>query len=165
MIEGTVHRFGDNIDTDQLAPGRYMKFSIEEIARHCLEAIDPGFVTRVRAGDIVVAGENFGAGSSREQAAEALLTLGVSAVLASSVARIFFRNALNLGLPVLVCPTALEIPDGARLAIDPVKGEAVEIHTARRHVCEPIPAHLMEMVNDGGLLPHLEKTLSASRNG
>ncbi|MBX9649174.1 MAG: 3-isopropylmalate dehydratase small subunit [Xanthobacteraceae bacterium] len=165
MIEGAVHRFGDNIDTDQLAPGRYMKGAIAEIARHCLEAVDPGFVDRVCPGDIIVAGDNFGAGSSREQAVAALLALGVSAVVAKSFARIFFRNALNLGLPVLVCPTASEIPDGARIAVDPTSGRAVETATGQQHDCEPIPSHLMAMVRDGGLLPHLEKTLRTSTNG
>lgn len=165
MIEGTVHRFGDNIDTDQLAPGRYMKGAIPELARHCLEAVDPGFAGRVRPGDMIAAGDNFGAGSSREQAAAALLELGIRAVLAKSFARIFFRNALNLGLPVLVCPTAPEIADGARIRVDPVLGRATEMASGRQHDCEPLPAHLMAMVRDGGLLPHLEKTLGKSTNG
>jgi len=165
MIEGAAHRFGDNIDTDQLAPGRYMKGAISELARHCLETEDPGFAGRVRPGDVIVAGENFGAGSSREQAAAVLMKLGIGAVLARSFARIFFRNALNLGLPVLVCPTAGEIADGTRLMVDPILGQATEMAGGRRHDCEPLPAHLMAMVQDGGLLPHLEKTLRKSPHG
>lgn len=165
MIEGTAHCFGDNIDTDQLAPGRYMKASISELARHCLEAVEPGFAGRARPGDMIVAGDNFGAGSSREQAAAALLELGIGAVLARSFARIFFRNALNLGLPVLVCPSAGAITDGTRLRVDPILGHATEVASGRRHDCEPLPAHLMAMVRDGGLLPHLEKTLRKSPHG
>ncbi len=160
MIEGTVHRFGDDIDTDMLAPGAYMKGPVETLARHCLEAVDPDFVRRVAPGDIVVAGDNFGLGSSREQAVSALLLNGVAAVLATSFARIFYRNALNLGLPALVCPSARDIPAGTRLRLDPAAGWA-EDAAGRRHACEPIPPHLMAMIADGGLLPHLEKTRKA----
>lgn len=160
-IEGRVHRFGDNIDTDVLAPGLYMKSPLAELARHCLEAVDAGFVARVKPGDLVVAGDNFGMGSSREQAAEALLANGIAAVLAVSFGRIFYRNALNLGLPALVCSSAREIADGAVLRVDPLAGRAVEAANGRVHACEPIPPHLLAIIADGGLLPHLEKTLKA----
>ncbi len=136
--------FGDDVDTDVLAPGRYMKLPIEEIAKHCLETMDPSFAAAVRPGDIVVAGRNFGAGSSREQAPAALRHLGVAALVAESFAGLFYRNALNLGLPALVCPQARRIRPG-----DSLTGETL--------ACEPIPAHLMQMVRDGGLLAHLEK--------
>lgn len=162
MIKGAVHKFGDGIDTDVLAPGAYMKGSMEELARHCLEAVDPGFVGRAKPGDILVAGRNFGTGSSREQAAQALLSNGIAAVIAVSFARIFYRNALNLGLPALVCPQAYEIPDGALLIVDPVAGWA-ETEDGRRYACEAIPGHLMEMIQDGGLIPHLEKRLNHVR--
>ncbi|HWK44673.1 MAG TPA: 3-isopropylmalate dehydratase small subunit [Stellaceae bacterium] len=162
---GVVHRFGDGIDTDMLAPGRLMKRPIDDLAAACLEALDPGFATRVRPGDVIVAGGNFGTGSSREQAAQVLLTLGIAAVLARSFARIFYRNALNLGLPVLVCPAAVEIPSGIRLAVDPIAGRARELDgagqdTGRSWTCEPLPDHLMTMIADGGLLPHLAKRLA-----
>ncbi|UYV37375.1 3-isopropylmalate dehydratase [Rhodobacteraceae bacterium D3-12] len=156
-VSGLTHAFGDKIDTDLLSPGAYMKVTIEEMARHCLEAVDPEFTTRVKAGDIVTAGFEFGSGSSREQAASCLLLNGVSCVLARSFARIFYRNALNLGLPVLVCPTAHEIPAGTRLTVDPMAGTATE-PSGRVHACDPIPARLMEIVSAGGLLSHLEKT-------
>ncbi len=158
-MSGRVWKLGDNVDTDVLAPGRYMKFAIEEIARHCLEDLLPGFAGAVRPGDVVVAGRNFGVGSSREQAPQALKQLGVAAVVAHSYAGLFYRNALNLGLPVVVCASVQEIADGAQCSVDPEAG--VVLAGSRSWPCEPIPAFLMAMVRDGGLLPHLEKTLAA----
>ena len=151
--------FGDDIDTDVLAPGRYMKAEIPEIARHCLEAIDPSFASSVKAGDILVAGRNFGAGSSREQAPAALKHLGIAALVAESFAGLFYRNALNLGLPTLVCRGAKRIRNGDQLKIDYQKAEILNLTTRETLSFEPIPPHLMEMVRDGGLLPHLEKRL------
>jgi 3-isopropylmalate/(R)-2-methylmalate dehydratase small subunit len=148
---------GDNIDTDVLAPGRYMKLGIEEIAAHCLEAVLPSFSKEAKTGDFVIAGRNFGCGSSREQAPAALKHLGIAALVAESFAGLFYRNALNLGLPALVCRDAKRIRNGDPLRIDYEKGEIV---SGRQTLSfEPIPAHLMEMVRDGGLLPHLEKRL------
>jgi 3-isopropylmalate/(R)-2-methylmalate dehydratase small subunit len=155
--------FGDNIDTDVLAPGRYMKFGIEEIARHCLEAVEPSFAADVRPGDVVVAGRNFGAGSSREQAAAALKQLGVAAVIAPSFAGIFHRNALNLGLVVVVCPEAARIQAGDEVVVDPEAGRVENRTRGETLACEPIPGHLMAMVRDGGLVAHLEKRLAAQR--
>jgi 3-isopropylmalate/(R)-2-methylmalate dehydratase small subunit len=151
--------FGDDIDTDVIAPGRYMKFGIEEIARHCLEAINPDFSRQVMNGDIVVGGRNFGCGSSREQAPAALKHLGVAALIAESFAGLFYRNALNLGLPALVCSEAKRIPDGDRISIDYVNHEIFVPSRDERLPFEPIPGHLLEMVRDGGLLAHLEKRL------
>ena len=152
-----VWLLGDNVDTDAITPGRYMKFGIEEIAKHCLESLLPSFANEARPGDIVVGGRNFGAGSSREQAPAALKHLGVAALVAESFAGLFYRNALNLGLPALVCPQAKRIRDGEELKIDYEKSR---ITTARESLAfEPIPPHLLEMVQDGGLLPHLEKRL------
>jgi 3-isopropylmalate/(R)-2-methylmalate dehydratase small subunit len=140
-----------------ITPGRYMKFSIEEISRHCLEPVLPGFAQKVSRGDFVVAGRNFGAGSSREQAPAALKHLGVAALVAESFAGLFYRNSLNLGLPALVCPRAKDIRDGDTLKIDYEKSVVV---TPRESLpFEPIPPHLLQMVRDGGLLPHLEKRL------
>ncbi len=149
--------FGDNVDTDAIAPGRYMKFGIEEIARHCLEGLDPSFAREVRAGDVLVAGKNLGAGSSREQAPEALKHLGVAALVAESFAGLFYRNAINLGLPAVVCAQAKRIRPGDRLTIDFERGEISNPGTGQKLACEPIPAFLMAIVRDGGLLPHLEK--------
>jgi 3-isopropylmalate/(R)-2-methylmalate dehydratase small subunit len=149
--------FGDSVDTDVITPGRYMKLPVEEIAQHCLEAVSPGFSTRVEPGDAVVAGRNFGCGSSREQAPAALKQLGVAAVIAESFAGIFFRNSLNLGLPALVCREAKSIRDGDTLTIDYDK--SVILNRGKQLAFEPIPPHLMQMVRDGGLLAHLEKRL------
>jgi 3-isopropylmalate/(R)-2-methylmalate dehydratase small subunit len=151
--------FGDDIDTDVLAPGRYMKADIAEMAKHCLEAIDPSFASQAKPGDFVVAGRNFGAGSSREQAPAALKHLGVAALIAESFAGLFYRNALNLGLPALVCREAKRIRSGDRLQLDFENAVILNQTTADRLAFEPIPAHLLEMVRDGGLLPHLEKRL------
>jgi len=151
--------FGDDIDTDVIAPGHTMKFGIDQIAKHCLESVLPGFAASVREGDVVVAGRNFGCGSSREQAPAALKHLGVAALVAESFAGLFYRNALNLGLPALVCSGAKRIRNGDRLSIDYASGEVFDLTLNERLPFEPIPAHLLEMVRDGGLLPHLEKRL------
>ena len=149
--------FGDSVDTDVITPGRYMKLPVEEIAQHCLEAVSPGFSTRAKPGDVVVAGRNFGCGSSREQAPVALKQLGVAAVIAESFAGIFFRNSLNLGLPALVCKEAKRIREGDSLKIDYEK--SVIVNGGKHLAFEPIPPHLLQMVRDGGLIPHLEKRL------
>jgi 3-isopropylmalate/(R)-2-methylmalate dehydratase small subunit len=156
---GRAFVFGDNVDTDTLAPGLYMKKPIEEMARHALEALDPAFATTVRPGDVVVGGENFGMGSSREQAVMTLRQLGVAAVIARSFAGLFFRNALNLGLPALVCAEAARIRAGDAIAISPEKGRIENRTRGESYACEPIPPHLVEMIRDGGLIPHLEKKL------
>jgi 3-isopropylmalate/(R)-2-methylmalate dehydratase small subunit len=154
---------GDNVDTDAIVPGRYMKFGIEEIAPHCLESLAPKFARTVKPGDVVVAGRNFGAGSSREQAPAALKHLGVAALVAESFAGLFYRNALNLGLPAVVCANARRIRDGDMLRVAFEDGEIANLTTGDTLQCDPIPAHLMEMVRDGGLLAHLEKRLGRVR--
>jgi len=150
---------GDDIDTDVIVPGRTMKFGIEEIAKHCLESVSPSFASAVGKGDFVVAGRNFGCGSSREQAPGALKYLGVAALVAESFAGLFYRNALNLGLAALVCVEAKRIRDGDRLELDFHNSTIADLTTGENLPFEPIPGHLMEMVRDGGLLPHLEKRL------
>ena len=157
---GRAWVFGDDIDTDVLAPGLYIKGPIEELARHCLENVDPSFAANVKPGDVVVAGKNFGMGSSREQAADALRHLGVVAVLARTFAGIFYRNALNLGLLALVCTDTGRIRQGDRLAVDAEAGVVRNLTTGESCACEPLPAHLMQMVRDGGLVPHLERKLA-----
>ena len=157
---GRAWLFGDDINTDALAPGLYMKGPIEEMARHCLETIDPGFAAAARPGDVVVGGRNFGMGSSREQAAEALRHLGIAAVVAISFAGIFYRNALNLGLLAVVCAESARIRPGDRLRIEAERGMVSNLSTGDSYACEPLPAHLLEMVGDGGLMPHLKKKLA-----
>src|SRR5213078_2196869 len=131
--------FGDNVDTDAIAPGRYLKFDIGEVARHSMENIDAAFATGVHKGDIVVGGRNFGTGSSREQAPEALKHLGISALVAESFAGLFYRNAINLGLPALVCPQAKRIRPGDDIELDPTTGKLRNQTTGEDLRCEPIP--------------------------
>lgn len=164
LPEGSAWVYGPGIDTDVLAPGYLMKLTPEELAKHCLAAIDPDFAPNVRTGDFLVAGANFGIGSSREQAAVSLTLLGVGAVLAPSFARIFYRNALNLGLPALVFPEAETVRKGDRLRVDPVAGRVENLTTSSVHACTPIPGHLMTMVRAGGLMPWLKVRLSHEKS-
>jgi len=164
-VSGRAFVFGDDIDTDVLAPGRYMKGPIEELAQHCLEAVDPDFAKTVRAGDVVVAGRNFGMGSSREQAAQALKVLGVAAVVAKSFGGIFYRNALNLGLPVLVCAQTDSIKAGDRLRIDLAGGTVTNESSGQTLPSEKLPQFLLDMLADGGLVPHLEKKFARQKTG
>lgn len=160
---GRAWVFDDDVDTDVLAPGLYMKGPVAELARHCLEALDPRFAHEARPGDVVVAGDNFGMGSSREQAAMALKALGIAAVVAKSFARIFYRNAMNLALPALVCPEAGTIAGGDRLIAHAGEGRIENLTQRRGLACEPIPPHLLAMIADGGLLPHLANKRKAGR--
>lgn len=155
--------FGDDIDTDVLAPGLYMKGPFEELARHCLESVDEKFATGVRPGDIVVAGHNFGIGSSREQAAQALKTLGVTVVIARSFGGIFFRNALNMGLLAVVCDDVARINAGDDLTVDAHSGVIENKTIGETYQCEPLPPQLMEMVHHGGLVAHLELTMKNTK--
>lgn len=160
---GRAWVFGDNIDTDALAPGLYIKGPVEELAKHCLEAVDPLFAKEVGHGDIVVGGRNFGMGSSREQAAEALKILGVDALVAKSFAGIFYRNALNLGLIAVVCPAIGAVKPGDILTVDAFAGRIENQTRNESYDCEPLPDNLRNMIEDGGLIPHLERKLAAER--
>lgn len=162
-MSGRVFLFGDDIDTDQLAPGAFMHGGIEALARRCLETVRPGFAEAARPGDIVVAGRNFGMGSSREQAAEALRHLGVAGVVALSFAGIFYRNAINLGLPVMVAADLGSIEDGDLAELDVESGELrlIEKHEVLR--LEPLPGNLKRLLADGGLVPHLKNRFAAKR--
>lgn len=165
MSGGSTHRvwrLGADIDTDALAPGHAMKHGIEVIARHCLEAVRPGFAREVRPGDVIVAGPNFGIGSSREQAAAVLVQLGVAAVIAPSYSGLYFRNAFNLGLLLLTCPEAETLQDGEAVALD-ARTPAVRAADGRLLACEPVPGFLMDMVDAGGLLPLLRRRLAATQ--
>ena len=160
-MSGRVWKFGDNINTDVLAPGAHMKGSIDNLARHCLEVVDPDFAVSVKTGDVIVAGENFGMGSSREQAAQVLIILGVKAVLAKSFAGIFYRNAFNLGLPVLVCAAVDKLQAGDQITFEIEEGVLKNITKAREISFGPVPGHLANIISDGGLISHLKKRLRA----
>lgn len=155
--------FGDDVDTDALAPGAYIKKPIEVLAAHCLESVAPDFASGVRPGDFVVGGRNFGVGSSREQAAEALHHLGVRAVIAQSFAGIFYRNALNLGLLAIECDDAALIASGDELAVHAKAGRIENLTQGIDHACSPVPPFLMELVEAGGLVPHLEKRFARGK--
>lgn len=143
-----------------MAPGLYFKAPIAELARHCMEAIDPEFAANVRPGDIVVGGWNFGIGSAREQAPMAFKHLGVGVILAASYGRIFYRNALNFGIPTLIFPDAAEINRGDRLQVDPLAGVLENLNTEKRYSVAALPEHLMAMVAAGGLMPYLKQRLA-----
>jgi 3-isopropylmalate/(R)-2-methylmalate dehydratase small subunit len=151
-----VWRVGADVDTDALAPGAYMKLGIEDIAPHCLEAIRPEFARGVRAGDVLVAGHNFGIGSSREQAAGALVHLGIAAVVAPSYGGLFFRNAFNLGLLLLTCPQAETLQDGDTVTLDEAV-PGVIAPDGRVLACDPVPDFLLAMVRAGGLFRLLQR--------
>jgi 3-isopropylmalate/(R)-2-methylmalate dehydratase small subunit len=158
-LRGRAWVFGDNIDTDVLAPGHAMRKPLDELAQHCLEAVDPNFARTVQRGDFIVAGDGFGIGSSREQAAQALAYLGVGAVLARMPARIFYRNAINLGLPVARFPDAQLVTQGDMLAVDLVRGRLKNLTQGTEHEFEPVPAFLLDILRAGGLIPHLHTRL------
>ncbi|MFH1518301.1 MAG: 3-isopropylmalate dehydratase [Pseudomonadota bacterium] len=162
-MSGRIFLLGDDIDTDQLAPGQYMKGGLEMLAAHCLESARPDFAGSVKPGDVIVAGRNFGMGSSREQAAEALRHLGIAGVAARSFAGIFYRNALNLGLPVLVADNVDGIADGDLAVLDPAAGELRLTGKNRTVLLEPLPDNLKRMLADGGLVPHLKKRFAEER--
>ena len=159
ILQGRCWVYGDGIDTDILAPGHSMDLPLPEQAKYCLGAVDENFAAQVQSGDLLVAGRSFGIGSSREQAAQALIQLGIKAVVARSVARIFFRNALNLGLPVLVCPALEGVRQHDSLRIDVRTGSVENLTQGRTFVAEPLPPPLLEIWREGGLMPLLKKRL------
>lgn len=157
-----VWKVGADIDTDQLAPGAYMKLDISDIAKHCLEGVRPEFAAQVQEGDVLVAGPNFGIGSSREQAAGALVKLGVKAVISPSFGGLYFRNAFNLGLLLLTCKDASRIEEGEQVALD-ISQWVIVCANGQRLACDPIPDFLLAMVQAGGLLPQLKLHLQQQR--
>ncbi|MDX1513342.1 MAG: 3-isopropylmalate dehydratase [Gammaproteobacteria bacterium] len=162
---GRAWVYGDGIDTDVMAPSAYLNKPPEEVIHHCMEAVDPGFASGVRPGDIFVAGEALGVGSSREQAPQNLKSLGIRFVLAKSYGRIFYRNALNIGLPALICDSVDQIQPGDELNIDPMTGRVENLTRGEVIECEPLPEHLIDMIADGGLIPHLQKKLAKKAEG
>ncbi len=167
IIEGRVWKLGDNVDTDQLLPGRYLSLTDpRELAAHCLEDVRPAFSKEVQPGDILVAGENMGCGSSREHAPLALKALGISCLVAHSFARIFFRNAINLGLPALTCPQAIDaIQDGDRVRVDLASGRIQDLSRPFEAAFSPLPDFLVEIVDAGGMTAYVrEQTRRRARN-
>ena len=158
MLKGRVFKFGDNITTDHIIPGRlaHLRSNLPELAKHVLEDADPTFASRVKAGDFIVAGNNFGLGSSREHAPLVIKMAGVSAILAKSVARIFFRNAINLGLPVLICDTD-SIDDGDELEADLAAGTIRDITNGNQLTFSKIPEVMLRILDEGGLIPYIQK--------
>ena len=158
MLKGKAFKFGDNISTDLIVPGRLagLRSNLPELAKHVLEDADPTFASRVKKGDFVVGGSNFGLGSSREHAPLVIKMAGVSAVLAKSVARIFFRNAINQGLPVLICDTD-QIKDGDELEVDLEAGTVKNVTHGQTLTFGKIPPVMLKILNEGGLLPYIKK--------
>ena len=153
-----AHKYGNDVDTDVIIPARYLNTSApEELATHCMEDIDPTFAGRVKPGDILVAGRNFGCGSSREHAPLAIKASGVSCVIAETFARIFYRNALNIGLPILECPSAANaIAAGDEVSVDLETGEINDITARQAFHAEPFPTFMMELIAAGGLAAYLK---------
>ena len=149
-----VWKLGSDVDTDVLAPGHAMKHGIDKIATYCLESVRPEFASQVRPGDVIVAGANFGIGSSREQAASVLVKLGVAAVIAPSFSGLYFRNAFNVGLLLLTCPEAAQLQEAEQVGLD-THHLTVTSGTGNILVCEPIPEFLLAMVRSGGLMNQL----------
>ena len=155
--QGKAHVFGDNINTDIITPPQYMELSPREGAQYAMSSVDPDFVSRMEPGDIVVAGNNFGSGSSRELAPLSLKYLNVGAIVAKSFARIFYRNAINLGLPVVECAEVDKIAPGNALVLDFIAGTITNRTKNETYPCSTLPAHILELVQAGGLIEMLKK--------
>ncbi len=162
IFEGTAHKYGRDVDTDVIIPARYLNPSDpDELAKHAMEDIDADFVNRVEPGDIIVATENFGCGSSREHAPVAIRYSGVSCVVAVSFARIFYRNAINTGLPIVVCPeAAVETRMGDRLKVDIAAGTVENVTQGKTYAAEAFPPFMQELIDRGGLLEYVKSQLA-----
>ncbi|MCR4419584.1 MAG: 3-isopropylmalate dehydratase small subunit [Clostridia bacterium] len=159
-FEGRAWVFGDDVDTDLIIPARYLNTTDPAVlAAHCLEAADPDFARKVQAGDILVAGKNFGCGSSREHAPVAIKAAGVACVVAHSFARIFFRNAINIGLPILECPEAARVREGDVLRIEADSGRITNITRGETYQAVPFPAFMQEIIRAGGLMNYVAARL------
>jgi 3-isopropylmalate/(R)-2-methylmalate dehydratase small subunit len=158
-VYGNVFKYGNDVDTDVIIPARYLNTTSEaELASHCMEDIDKSFTKRVKAGDIIVAGDNFGCGSSREHAPIAIKASGVSLVIANSFARIFYRNSINIGLPILECPEAVaNISEGDVVSCELSSGIIKNETTGKSFKAQPFPEFIQQIISDGGLIAHLKK--------
>jgi len=159
-LQGKVWKFGDNIDTDLIIAARYLNTSDpDELAKHVMEDADPDFFSKMNAGDVIVAGENFGCGSSREHAPIALKTAGISAIIAPTFARIFYRNAFNMGLPIFELKESAEINEGDTVKVDMDAGEVINITQAKTYKFSPIPEFMQALVDAGGLIEFAKKEI------
>lgn len=158
MVKGTVFKYGDNVDTDVIIPARYLNApSPEELAKHCMEDIDVDFVKNVKPGDIMVGGANFGCGSSREHAPISIRAAGISCVIAASFARIFYRNAINIGFPILECPeAAAKINAGDEVTVDFATGVITDVTTGESFQATAFPEFINRIIENGGLLPYIK---------
>ena len=158
-FHGKAFTFGNDVDTDAIIPARYLNDSDPgHLGKHCMEDADPSFSSKVRSGDIIVAGKNFGCGSSREHVPIAIKACGVSCVIATSFARIFFRNSFNMGLPIFESDEAsLEIREGDTVEVDASSGEIRDLTTGKSYKARPIPPFMQELIEDGGLMEHIRK--------
>ena len=158
MVQGTVHKYPDNVDTDVIIPARYLNTANHaELAAHCMEDIDPDFREKMHKGNIMVAGWNFGCGSSREHAPIAIKESGVACVIAKTYARIFYRNAINIGLPIFECEAASDgISDGDEVSVDFDTGLITNVTTGKTYQAQPLPPFIQNIVNKGGLLNSLK---------
>jgi 3-isopropylmalate/(R)-2-methylmalate dehydratase small subunit len=159
ILKGKVFKYGNNVDTDVIIPARYLNTSEKsELAKHCMEDLDPLFNKNVQKGDIIVAGKNFGSGSSREHAPLAIKASGISCVIAQSFARIFYRNAINIGLPILELPEAInDINNGDILKINLNTGIIININSEKKYVAEPFPVFMQDIINSGGLIEFIKR--------
>jgi 3-isopropylmalate dehydratase small subunit len=159
IFKGKVWKFGDNVDTDAIIPARYLTTSDpQELAAHCMEDADPNFVARMKAGDIILGGENFGCGSSREHAPIAIKAAGISCVVAKSFARIFYRNAFNMGLPIFESRELGDaIKEGEKITVDSARGTITVIKDNKSFKINPIPPFMEQLITDGGLMKHIAR--------
>lgn len=158
-LKGTAWKYGDNINTDIISPAQYMEASYEEMGRHAMESLDPNFSKKIAKGDILVAGSNFGSGSSRETAPISLKYAGVSVVIAKYFARIFFRNSINIGLPIMECSQIDAINEGDQLEVDLEQGIIRNLTKNEDYQGSLLPKHILEIVEAGGLVPYLKLRL------
>ena len=163
-LKGKVHKYGANVDTDAIIPARYLNLSKpDELAKHCMEDIDAGFLSDMQPGDIIVADKNFGCGSSREHAPLAIKAAGISCVIASSFARIFFRNAINIGLPLLESEDAFNVIEANDIVeVDLNKGEIYDITKGRIFIGKPYPDFMMAIINAGGLVEYTKRRFAGA---
>ncbi|TDO92268.1 3-isopropylmalate/(R)-2-methylmalate dehydratase small subunit [Halanaerobium saccharolyticum] len=161
VFKGKVFKYGDNVDTDVIIPARYLNSADpENLAAHCMEDIDEDFADEVSEGDIIVGGKNFGSGSSREHAPLAIKYAGVSCVVAESFARIFYRNSINIGLPILECPAAVQATEtGDQLEVNIDQGQVKNLRTGKTYQAVAFPPFMQEIIKDGGLIEHVKKEL------
>ena len=159
-LQGTVWKFGDNVDTDLIIPARFLNsFDKDELAKNCFADVRPGFMDLISPGDIIVAGKNFGSGSSREHAPLAIKAAGISVIIAESFARIFYRNAINIGLPILEsAEAASSLQEGSMVSVDLAAGEIANTDTGERFLAKPIPGFMRAIIDAGGLVNHIKKT-------